>query len=220
MADLHSSLPSALELTQRWEAEQARSGKVLSAMLDFHGRLQLLNGDANPATLGVLAEHPQAVERLRAKHVHGLENLAAALHEGIGRLQAVHAELEALHAAVWKRHALAAQPTESSLPPALHEAAWDVVGAGRGIEVQRVRMLPPLQSVEWLAELESLYGAELLDKLLLAAAVDFGAEPRRLQEQAARWAQKPQGDGPGVVQRLSLLVDSLTLDAPGSRGLQ
>lgn len=201
---------SALAITRKWSAEQTRCEGVFSAILEFHGRLRLLAPESaeDEAVVGVLAKLPNAVPLLRAKHVRGLERLMSALRESVARYEALHAELSELHAATWQRHAAV---TAESPAEALDEPAWGVVGAGRGADAQRVLMPPPLQCMDWLRELDAMYAAELLAKLQLVDAIDFGHGAAQLQDVAQQWLLQPHLEE-APIERLSVLVESLTLE--------
>ncbi len=220
-------LGTALSVVRKWEAEQARGASLLAAAQEFHERLLLLGRDAEPALLGVLAEVPDAAARLRAKHVRGLENIAAGMHEALNRFESLHRELAELHAALWKRHGLVAQQRQgqqqsqrqpqkrqptAAPEPALHEPAWGVVGAGRGLEAQRVLMPPALTCIELVGEVEAAIGHELLTKLQLIEAVEFGeANGSGLHAVARAWSLQPHLSACSAVERLRNLVESLTL---------
>ena len=213
----------ALKITQRWSAEQSRCETILTSLLEFHGRMALLE-DPDTTALRALAGEADAVELLHAKHVRGLENLMRGLREGVGRFEALHGELGELHADVWKRLTVVQQERRERLrrpaprspsaadEPALHESSWDVVGAGCGNEAQHVLLPPPLLCVEWLGELDALYGAELHTKLqLVDAAHLFGEQASRLRDVAKVWALQPHLSDSTAVERLRELVDSLSL---------
>ena len=199
----------ALEAVRQWSAEHARGERMLIAFADFNERLRWLGSSsagACPEALGVLARFDDAVPLLRGKHARGMENLLAGLRESGARFQSLHETIASLHASAWERHA--ATPSAAAEAP-LHVDA--VVGAGRGLAAQQVQMPPPLQCLEWLQELDRLYGLELVLKLELIGQLALGMDPAELAHTAHLWRMQPNVR-PAVLARLESLVASLTLE--------
>ena len=194
-----------VKLGKRWSAEQAKSEAIFTALLEFHGRLKLLEPDAceGAAALG------DSLKPLHARHVRSVENLLAALRASWHRFEALHAELADLHASVWKRHdtVLAESNADAS---ALSESAWSVVGAGRGLDAQPVGLPPPLVCIEWVRELDAQYASELLLKIELLDGIVFGMSVDALQGSHRLWTLQPHLCQQSL-DRAVMLVESLTL---------
>ena len=87
-----TAFSAALARTQRWAAEHARSETLLSVLVDFHSRIGLLKQTGDGA-LAVLERVPDAVPRLRAKHLRGFENLLVELRGCTSKLEAIQADI-------------------------------------------------------------------------------------------------------------------------------
>ena len=208
----------ALTVTRQWAAEQAKADAIFTAAIEFHGRLQLLGNADKPAAIasvGSSSIHSQvisdALPRLRNKHVHGLENLLAALHTSAGRFEELRRKLSELHTALWTRHAAAFEP--GARPAELAEPSCSVVGAGRGTDAQRVFLPPPMQCIEWVQELDSMFTAELLLKLELLESISVELGNDALHGIYRLWSLQPHLR-PMALAQLQALVESLTLVEP------
>ena len=204
----------ALAVTRRWAAEQERSIAVLAALSEFHGRLRLL-GQGGAVVGGALREQSDTLPLLHAKHVRGVENLMTALRDALVRYEALHAELARVHASVWERFAQpatqkAAQKAAGTDVGAMAQPSMSVVGAGRGIESQRISLPSSLQFIEWIQELDEMFAHELLLKLQLVDAISHDMHPAQLADVHRIWSLQPNLSVPALEQ-LKLLVDSLTV---------
>ncbi|KAL1500574.1 hypothetical protein AB1Y20_013229 [Prymnesium parvum] len=200
----------ALSLTRRWAAEQERSVAILAALSEFHGRLGLLERGA----IGALKALPDASALLHAKHVRGLENLMSALRLATSRFEALHTELSALHGAVWERHAQCSrQEADGSV---FARPSTSVAGLGCGIDAQQVGLPAVLQFIEWFQELDQMFARELLLKVQLIDSISYSMPPAQLADVHRLWTLEPNLSFASL-ERLSLLVDSLTVPASTSQ---
>ena len=199
----------AVSVTHRWAVEQERSTSVLAALLEFQARLRLLEPDAvDAAALGALVGLTDTLPLLHAKHVRGLENLMSALREGVSRLSGLHAELGQMHTSVWERHAKSR--TNESEPMRLARPSWELAGAGRGLESQRVALPSALQFIEWTQELDQMFGSELLLKTQLLDAISYDMPTEQLHGVHRIWTLEPNIRSEAV-QRWGMLAVSLTI---------
>ena len=89
------------------------------------------------------------------------------------------------------------------------------MGAGRGLDAQRILRPPVAECIEWLAELDRQYAAELLLKLELLDSIELGSmSADALHGVAQLWSLQPHISLPAL-ERLRVVVASLTLDPPG-----
>ena len=218
----------ALSVSRKWQTEQQRSESLFAALLDFHSRLRLLNGRGSVAVaelsaFGAGSGLEDVPTLLRMRHVKGVENLMSALRASCERFENHHRSMAEVHASMWERHAMAEDAAaeragktkegDSGGPLNLgfDAPAWSVVGAGRGLDAQRV-LLPPVEScIEWVGELDRQYTAELLLKLELIDSIDLsliGAED--LHGVYELWMLQP-GLKPQSLERLRVVVESLTV---------
>ena len=208
-------------LVKRWSDEQGKSETLFAALLEFHIRLLTLTEDALP-TLKERAGLEDTLPLLRTRHVHGVENLLAALQKTAERFRALHTEIAEVHAAAWQRHSAAVTSAESAsskrssahdaAAAALAEPAWDVVGAGRGSDAQRVGLPPPMVCIDWVQELDAMYAAEMLLKLELLDGIDLGAGAEVMQGVHRLWSLQPHLST-AAIERVAALAEALTLDS-------
>lgn len=204
---------TALGVVRRWDTEQERTLAILTALGEFYGRLRLLGSGSDAAqeeALAALRGHPATLPLLRAKHVRGLENLMVALRLSCEQFGALQAELSQLHARVWERHAKCADQLG---PGHAASAEWGLVGAGRGLEAQRVRLPSPLLCVEWVQELDTSFSREALLKMQLVDTISCDMPPERLSHVHRAWSLQPNRS-PSAVGRLQAIATSLTLSPP------
>lgn len=201
-------------LSDKWRAEQKKSEALFTALLEFHGRLVNMTSDDpfEPLSDFHRKTFEAALPLLRAKHVRGLENILASLRRSLDRFKALRAEMGELHASVWQRHSMVASDPQQA--PSLDVPSWGVVGAGRGSDAQPVGLPAPNTCIEWVAEIDRMYASELLVKLELLDAVDLGLQGEVLQGLYRLWSLQIHVK-PAVLERLTVLADSLTLPEGG-----
>ena len=139
----------------------------------------------------LMVEASPSLPLLRAKHVHGLENIMSALQKSSARFSTIRDDIAEVHANVWQRHgavvtAAVEKAGSSSVGDSaasemaaklLSEPTWGVVGAGRGRDAQPVGLPAPMVCIEWVREADAIYAAELLLKLeLVFEVVEGGLE--------------------------------------------
>ena len=219
-------------LSRRWEAEQSKSERLFSALLEFHDRLHLLSVGEPLSEYSAMKGQEDLVPLLRGKHVRGLENILAALRKSARAFESMRAEISEVHAAVWQRHgamvsAAETKPRSSAATSeggsAAHDAAamllaepaWGLVGAGRGRDARPVGLPAPMVCIEWVRELDAMYASELLLKLALIDSIDLGAKGEVLQGTQRLWSLQPHLN-PAAIERVAALAESLTL--PESAG--
>ena len=211
-ADVFSKLTA---LSKRWSAEQTKSESLFAALLEFHGRLLTLTADSPlPPSLDHLED---AAPLLRARHVHGLENILAALRKSTDKFTALRAEISEVHTSVWQRHAAvisADGTTPEAAAAALAEPTSGVVGAGRGRDAQTVGRPPPMLCIDWVRELDGMYASELLLKLELLDGIDLGLGSEVLQGVSRLWTLQPHL-GTAAIERVASLAASLNLPQEG-----
>jgi len=219
-AYLADAFGQALGHSRKWAAEQQRSESLFAALLDFHSRLRQLK-IVELAAFGIGSDLEDVPSLLRARHVRGVENLMSALRTSSIRFQEHHAAFAEVHASMWERHDSAVAAAVDSHGPSLSRAAflaeptWNIVGAGRGLDAQRILLPPVAECIEWLAELDRQYAAELLLKLELLDSIELGSmSADSLHGVAQLWSLQPHISLPAL-ERLRVVVASLTLDPPG-----
>lgn len=216
------------KLVRRWGAEQARTEALFAALLEFHGRLRLLEqqGAAGIAQTALEAVEPGvALPRLHTKHVRGLENLLAALQTSARKFEEIQVEISEVHAEVRCRcgtDAVGCAPGATSSPAdgssssssgtsaTADHAFWGLVGAGRGLDAQQVGLPPPRVCAGWVRELDEQFAAELLLKLELLDSIDLTAEGDALFGIQRLWTLQPHLS-PETLSRTTALAESLTL---------
>jgi hypothetical protein len=237
-ADAFARLAS---LSRRWDVEQQKTEALFAALLEFHSRLINLSTEEPFEALASHAELEQSVPALRAKHVHGLENIMAALQKSAGRYTAIRDDISEVHANVWQRHGAAvttaaekaqkggkasrsdggAADDEGDILASeaaamlISEPAWGIVGAGRGRDAQPVGMPAPMVCIDWVREVDGLYTSELLLKLELLEALDLGASAEVLYGLHRLWTLQPHLT-PAAIERVRMLAESLNLPADAS----
>ena len=217
-------------LSRRWEAEQQKSEALMVALLEFHGRLINLSTEDPFAALESRDELEATLPLLRAKHVHGLDNIMSALQKSSARFSTIRDDIAEVHANVWQRHgavvtAAVEKAGSSSVGDSaasemaaklLSEPTWGVVGAGRGRDAQPVGLPAPMVCIEWVREADAIYAAELLLKLELVDALDLGASAEVLHGLHRLWTVQPNLT-PSVIERVRVLAEALNLP-PGHDG--
>ena len=211
-------------LSRRWEAEQAKSERLFTALLTFHDRLHLLSVGEPLSEVSAMKGQEDLVPLLRGKHMRGLENILTALRKSANTFESLRAEISEVHAAVWQRHgamvsAAETKPRKSSAATSgggdatamlLAEPAWGVVGAGRGRDARPVGLPAPMVCIEWVRELDAMYASELLLKLSLIDSIDLGAKGEVMQGTQRLWSLQPHLT-PAAIERVAALAESLTL---------
>lgn len=117
---------------------------------------------------------------------------------------------------VWDRYSKLSHTLTPSESVALSgEVAEAVVGAGRGKKAERVLFPPAPTAIGWIRRVDESMTTELELKLRLVdvlTSTDTGPEsPARLSRAARIWCLQPGLDREAV-QRLTLVVGSLTLE--------
>ena len=215
------------KLIRRWAAEHERTESLFAALLEFHGRLQLLElqGASAAKTALQAAEPPDALSRLHARHVRGLENLLAALHTSAQKFEELQEELSEVHAQIRLQcggtladecmPSPAISGSGSSSGTTVDHAIWGLVGAGRGLDAQQVGLPSPRVCAGWVRELDEQFAAELLLKLELLDSIDLASGSNALSGVHRLWVLQPHLN-PETLSRTTALAESLTL-ALGSR---
>ena len=164
---------------------------------------------------------PDALPLLRAKHVRGLENLLGALQASLRRFETLQAEFAEINADIQQRHGAAADTAPSNAAAVAVDSArskgsrdepaiWGVVGAGRGLDAQRVGLPPTSLLFEWVREFEVQFAAELLLKLELVDGISLGMSADALHGVHRLWTLQPHLNTV-MLERTAALNESLTL---------
>ena len=200
--------------SNKWTAEQGRSDSILAAFAEFHSRLRLLSTDEiYDESLGAFAHFADALPRLRAKHLNGMDNLTRALRASVDKFKILQDELAHTHERAWKRHASCA----AQLPPeAASEPVASIVGAGRGRAAQPVLMPPVFECLNWLGELDAMFSDALFQKVQLLERIGCGIEPESLTKLQLLWRLQPDLR-PAALDTWRAFATSLQL-APEDRG--
>lgn len=210
---------TSMKLIRRWTAEQQRTDSILAALLEFHGRLLLLESGSTSGTAAkeVLeaAAPGEALPLLHARHVRGLENLLAALQTSARKFEAIQMDMSEVYAEVRQRCGIVEGDSSSTLVredcvDRAQQPTWGLVGAGRGLDAQRVGLPPPAVCVQWVRELDQQFAAEMLLKLELLDAVDLGMSADALHGIHQLWTMQPHLR-PETLERTAALADSLKL---------
>lgn len=199
-------------MSTRWSAEQAKTEPIFAALLEFHGRLHLLRDRPLPLSMPCPVELADAGARLRTKHVRGVENLLAALRASATRFETFQIALSDVHSSVCARHVATATSHEQQ------QRTWSTVGAGRGLDAQRVGLPAAEQWVEWIGELDAQYTRELLLKLELLDTLQLSMSREALQGTHRLWTLQPHLSLPSL-ERLRAVAQSLTLGDDDARNI-
>ena len=197
-------------LASKWAAEQQKSDAVFAALLEFHGRLMLLEPQRATAAATRKTLGQEGMLLLQAKHVRSLENLLCALQISVTKFEALHSDVSEVYAEICHRHSSGSSPVDGS-----HEQQqrWGVLGAGRGLDAQSVGLPPPDTCIAWVRECDQQFAAELLLKLEILDRLDLGRTSEELHGLHRLWTLQPNL-APATLERTRALAESLRPPPP------